>query len=429
MSTVKSLVYAVVVAFVMFCGSVLAVMPPVGEVTLTIGQATLYSLEGGEHKIVRGTSVRPGDLIQTEAGGHVHVRFTDGALVSVRPFSRLVVEEYIYNPTQADLSKVRFRLEAGTARAISGSAAEHARERFRLNTPLVAIGVRGTDFTVLTSDSLTMASVSQGAIVMAPLSDDCPSSSLGPCDTQQSRLLSAEMEGVFAEFRSDLEQPELRAQLINRPLAAVAVAPQGSTASVPETDVDAADTILTTTLRQQLAVQTQIADTPGTENRSVNLVWGRWGEPMIGGDISVPRDVARANGDPVVFGWPYTLYRLQSEGMAWPQALGRASFALQAASAQWQNAGVTSAAAVTGGQLVIDFANFLYSTQLQLEGVPFLLSTLHSSGRIGADGVFSSRSSGQSVTGAVAFDGFSAGYMFQKAGQGGIVSGITLWSR
>lgn len=47
---------------------------------------------------------------------------------------------------QIEQSLVRFRLDRGVARAISGAAAEGARERFRLNTPLVAIGVRGTDF-------------------------------------------------------------------------------------------------------------------------------------------------------------------------------------------------------------------------------------------------------------------------------------------
>ena len=182
----------------------------VGEVTLHIGQAVIVSPVGESQTIQRGTRIRAGDRIETAEGGHVHIRFVDGALISVRPTSRLVVENYQYNPLDVARSLVRFRLDKGITRAISGAAAEGAKDRFRLNTPLVAIGVRGTDFVVSTQAGETFATVNQGAIVMAPFGAGCLQQSSGPCSSTTAKLLSADMGNMLVEFKTNLAQPELR---------------------------------------------------------------------------------------------------------------------------------------------------------------------------------------------------------------------------
>ncbi|CAN0411443.1 unnamed protein product [Discosporangium mesarthrocarpum] len=78
-------------------------------------------------------------------------------------------------------STVRFTLEEGVTRSISGDAARSARERFRFYTPIAAIGVRGTDFVVSATESTTRAMVNEGIIVLAPYSVDCSMDSFGPC--------------------------------------------------------------------------------------------------------------------------------------------------------------------------------------------------------------------------------------------------------
>ena len=79
------------------------------------------SADGTSAAVQRGSEIYPGDRIETSEGGHVHIRFIDGALVSVRPTSRLVVEDYQYDPQHVSASSVRFRLEKGVTRAISGA--------------------------------------------------------------------------------------------------------------------------------------------------------------------------------------------------------------------------------------------------------------------------------------------------------------------
>lgn len=432
MNIANPIVYAVAAVAMLHGGSVHATVPTVGEVTLTIGKATLLSDQGVEAPLARGAAVRPGDRIETAAGGHVHIRFLDGALVSVRPFSRLVVEEYRYDAAQAEKSQVRFRLEKGSTRAISGAAAEHAKDRFRLNTPLVAIGVRGTDFTVQTDLQVTMASVSQGAIVMAPLGADCAAQSYGPCSTQTAQYLSADMDGLLAEFRNGLTQPELRPQLAQSVLPATGTTASGAERTGPRIPGAAADGTgpqMVAALRQELLTQTEIAANAPPAQPVGTLTWGRWGDAQSSTDISIPREQARNQGEALVYGWPYTLYRQQPADMAWPKSLGRVGFNLQGATAQYQHAGATSQAAVTSGQLTVDFAASRYATQLKLNGVPYVLSTISAAGSIGKNGAFETRATNQSVAGAVTFDGSAAAYMFQKASAVGVVSGITHWSR
>jgi hypothetical protein len=95
--------------------------------------------------------------------------------------ARSRIERYEFNRKNPQKSAVKFNLSEGVARSISGEAAKSARQRFRLNTPVAAIGVRGTDFVVSASSVSTRALVNEGSIVMAPFSSLCTSEALGPC--------------------------------------------------------------------------------------------------------------------------------------------------------------------------------------------------------------------------------------------------------
>ena len=152
----------------------------VGSTTMVIGSA--YIEKNGHKKLIRrGEKISVGDTIFTRSNGHVHIKFDDQGIVSVRPNSELVIEQYRYNVETPSLSTVKFNLIKGVARSISGHAAKAARARFRMNTPIAAIGVRGTDFIVSANDQSIKAFVNEGIIVVSPFSDLCSASTLGPC--------------------------------------------------------------------------------------------------------------------------------------------------------------------------------------------------------------------------------------------------------
>jgi hypothetical protein len=152
----------------------------VGHATIVIGSAYIEK-EGQKKKIRQGDKISSGDTIVTRSNGHVHIKFDDQGIVSVRPNSKLIIEQYIYNVETPSLSTVKFDLIKGVARSISGRAAKAARSRFRMNTPIAAIGVRGTDFIVSATDKAIKAFVNEGVIVVSPFSDLCSASTLGPC--------------------------------------------------------------------------------------------------------------------------------------------------------------------------------------------------------------------------------------------------------
>ncbi|MBK9684459.1 MAG: FecR domain-containing protein [Betaproteobacteria bacterium] len=88
-------------------------------------------------------SVFVGDRVETSASGHVHLKFVDDAAVAVRPDSSLEIQAYRFDAQRPAGSEVRLQVEHGIARSISGRATEVDKNRFRLNTPVAAIGVRG----------------------------------------------------------------------------------------------------------------------------------------------------------------------------------------------------------------------------------------------------------------------------------------------
>ncbi|MBJ7551492.1 FecR family protein [Marinomonas ostreistagni] len=155
-----------------------------GVVSMTIGKAYLNN----DTLIKVGTELNEGDKIETLSNGHVYIRFVDNGLVSIRPDSKLLIEHYQYNPDAPSDSVIKFDLTEGVMRSISGTGAKAARDKFRLNTPIAAIGVRGTDFVVKASSSLIQAVVNEGAIVVAPFSDACAAEALGPCSENSVEL-------------------------------------------------------------------------------------------------------------------------------------------------------------------------------------------------------------------------------------------------
>ena len=427
---------------------------PVGKVTLVLGQATLVSSNGVTSSLQKGSSVKPGDRIETAGGGHVHIRFVDDALVSVRPSSRLIIEEYEYNPAKVLESQVRFKLETGVARAISGAAAESAKERFRLNTPLVAIGVRGTDFVVNSQLDQTTAHVNQGAIVMAPLGAGCQASALGPCNTSAATLVSAQMGNVLAEYKDGLGQPELKPYFVRSTYFAAAPDPDVRSAKSPASPakVDVAakpdNSVIQVTSVVSGGIFTAAVEdlphvpgpveppvlppTPPAPPAPPALVWGHWVKPTGSGDFSEPFRVAALGRDVTVGNNDYVLYRAPSDtGLAAIQpSLGTVGFQLQQAHALFRPWGGVNQEATAGtGTLSINFATRQFQTQLELNHAAAGAHTLTSQGAVLSDGMFGGATATQKVIGATTLDGKNAGYMFEKNVDSGVFNGITLWAR
>lgn len=171
----------------------------VGEVTLLIGKASQQKQNGSQKPLKLQQPIFIGDILETHNSGHVHIKFIDGAFLSLRPNSRLIIEDYRQAQPNSDAA-IKFKLERGIIRSITGAWGEAAHERFRLNTPLVAIGIRGTDFSVFSTPKHTQTAVHQGAIVVTPFNEQC-THSLSNCHNDNTTLLTANMGAVMLEIQ------------------------------------------------------------------------------------------------------------------------------------------------------------------------------------------------------------------------------------
>lgn len=82
------------------------------------------------------------DTIRT-GNGRIQITFQDNSVVKVTEQSRLVIDDFVYNP-KTNAGRMGVRFAAGTARFIGGKM---NRPNIKLKTPTATIGVRGTDFT------------------------------------------------------------------------------------------------------------------------------------------------------------------------------------------------------------------------------------------------------------------------------------------
>lgn len=423
----------------------------VGEITTLIGQGVIRNASG-EQAAARGQRIRAGDRIETGEGGHVHIRFVDGGLVSVRPLSRLVVEEYS-NAGSHSLAAIKFRLEEGVVRSVTGQWGEASRDRFRLNTPIAAIGVKGTDFVVKVENGKTFASVISGAIIMAPLEGAC-TSSLGPCQHESAAHLSAEMKGQMLEYlqkngsggprlvpsvdllaRNSLTLPQNEARR-SESVAATDKTRNGETLAARTLNtmpIAAPTTEVSTPISVPATVPTP---EPVVEPTGKALVWlhNIFAWNVQDNTISVPYSTARADGRTAIAGnFFITLYRDETLQSAFLPKLSNVNFTLTSASANFIQPVAANrpveVAQVSNATLNVDFARSTFVTQLQLASPSLGTQQLQASGGIGSTGIFTGSGTNQSVTGAFSTDGLQAGYLFDKTVSNGTVSGLTLWRK
>ena len=173
----------------------------IGTITFQVGDTRLER-NGTSTAIIKGQTLQVGDRLLTGADGHVHARMVDNGFISVRPSARLQIQSYTYAPKNPSANRVGLLLETGVARTISGKAGEAAREHYRFNTPIAAIGLRGTDYVVQALPDTTRVSVLKGAVTLSAFGPGCQSSSLSPCLGPLVRELSAGSPHAYMEVRA-----------------------------------------------------------------------------------------------------------------------------------------------------------------------------------------------------------------------------------
>lgn len=271
--------------------------PDAGEVVLVAGPAYVEQ-QGARQPVTRGYRLAPGQTIVTGEGAFVHVRMADGGMVAVRPLSTFLIEVFDYQ-RDASVDRVRYRLEEGVARSITGAVGESNKEAFRLNTPVAAVGVRGTDFVVATNAATSRVAVNSGAVVVAALGGQCAAEAFGSCATG-GLLLGAgqQADGRYVEVVRGEQVPRLVEDPSNspdriqppheqEPLAAARLPADSQGERLRrDNDKDVADTITAGLVPPPPSVEVTPTlpalppELPGPlVNPPADVFWGRWSNP------------------------------------------------------------------------------------------------------------------------------------------------------
>ena len=96
--------------------------------------------------------------------GRLAIEFLDESVVKLTEHSKLVIDEFIYDPDPAK-SKLALNMASGTARFITGKLGLINKENISIKTPTASIGIRGTDFTA------TVDELGRSLIILLPNAD------------------------------------------------------------------------------------------------------------------------------------------------------------------------------------------------------------------------------------------------------------------
>ncbi len=407
-----------------------------GHIVFVVGKVQI-----ADRPATLGSVVQEGDEITTGSDGYVYLKTIDNGFLILRPASRARIVTYkvdMHHPTE---TKIKLELLEGVARSISGQAVKLARKNFRFNTPVAAIGVRGTDFTVFTDQQTSRVTVLSGGVVVGGFSGNCSPEGGGPCEGNASLELFANQSGQLLEIQKGQALPQL---MRNTNLAPDAVAPPRS--NEPNNKLSLAPLGTTATLlipndvsldpqkNQNLLFNTKFPPSaqPPVVPTTPEVMWGRWqAVANLGADIDGLAKLKNASYEPAKILDAFFISRIKQSELVLPKE-GQAAFALIDSEAYIVTKGQTVAATVQDGRLDIDFAKRAFSTSLTVTA-PNAQVDIQAKGDVTLKGELFSSLKGSNATVSGYLGGANAkeaAYLFKSLDAPAVSAfGATRWSR
>ena len=120
------------------------------------------------------TPVEMRDVIET-LKGRTNIKFVDDTKVSVTEYSKLLIDEFVYNP-EKKTGKLSLKAALGTIRYSSGKIAQNSGKNVKIKSPTASVSVRGTDFTMNVQED------GASSFLLLPSTDDTGKSYVGSID-------------------------------------------------------------------------------------------------------------------------------------------------------------------------------------------------------------------------------------------------------
>ena len=404
-----------------------------GRVIFAAGVTQVAERAGAE-----GMAVQEGDLLSTGTDGFLYVKTPDNGLFILRPSTRARIAAYHIDKVNPANSRFKLELLAGVARSKSGDAVKLARQNFRFNTPVAAIGVRGTDFTVYHEHDTSRVVVFTGGIIVSGFGGGCRPEGGGPCEGAASRELTAAQRGLLLQVKRGETAP----QLLSGATGPDQVSPPRSDEPLtPVLDAKKSESVaqIAPPAAQQPPPPPVVTpapvvdvDTPPAHPRA--LQWGRWA-PLLGERATT--GLVGPAGAERILGGNFVLFHTAGDAYVAPER-GSVSFSLKDGQAYIINDDPAKAAvggAMQNGQLNVDFGARSFTTTFDLVGGGSTYK-LYAQGDVASNGRIGNNPGLRPVTNNMSVDGFlsnasggSAGYIFHsRLDDTRTANGVTYWT-
>ena len=114
---------------------------------------------------VKGAEIESMDTYTTGACVS-NITFKDDTKVKVTENSRLLIDDFVFDPKKSDAGKLALKVGMGTVRYASGQIAKNNPQQVNIKTPTATVAVRGTDFT------MTVDETGQSLVMLVPSCKD-----------------------------------------------------------------------------------------------------------------------------------------------------------------------------------------------------------------------------------------------------------------
>ncbi len=396
-----------------------------GNIVFVLGKVQVFDKNNIEKTLVQGDAITVGSTIVTGDRAQAGVRMIDGAIQQVKANSTFQIIRYDYDPQSPQDSVIKVFLKQGQLHSKTGAAGKAAKHNYRLNTPIAAIGIRGTEFTVYADAQQTRVDVLSGGVVMSPFSNGCALSGLGPCGGRNAiELFANQRRDASLILQRNQERPKIvvpttKTSASNNLSLPVANANTDKNVATPatttEVNVGSAETEVNVVdaasleksaaptpkaARSNNSTSTPLAQTKPTPSSATSSVkWGRWDPKLASNQLAEGYELVAKNAD-------YAIIRRADENFVLPNT-GVYQFSATRQEAYVRDVSQNSytQADINNAYLSVDFVNRNFDTGFDL--VADNVNThIQTTGNLSEDGIFSTQQGegNTRISGAIAGD-------------------------
>lgn len=152
----------------MLLGTVLptAASAAVGRVSEQTGSTV--EIRRGSNSIAgqQNTPIESMDTVVVGSRAETNITFQDNTRVKIKENSRLVIDNFVFDPNRSDAGRMAMRVTLGTVQYTSGQIARNNRQNLNIATPTAQIAVRGTDM------AMSVDEAGRSFVVLLPSCND-----------------------------------------------------------------------------------------------------------------------------------------------------------------------------------------------------------------------------------------------------------------